>query len=55
MGFVQPCFFDRPQYFTLSSDTLLRLAFMFVLNISLKSIFQPKCHNRVLVSVGLAD
>ena len=28
---------------------------MFVLNISLKSIFQRKCHNRVLVSVGLAD
>ena len=40
---------------TLSSDTLLRLAFMFVLNISLKSIFQRKCHNLVLVSVGLAD
>ena len=34
---------------TLSSDTLLRLAFMFVLNISLKSIFQRKCHNLVLV------
>ena len=28
---------------------------MFVLNISLKSIFQRKCHNRALVSVGLAD